>query len=332
MDKKLYTALYDTESLDAFSNTDRDIFRAPRKGKFGDSAGTILGRHLEAIDPTIFEKQYPELALLTAGFEIDNTGGVAEFITSLRVDTAGEFKEAGDKDKNKGKITLRGGQSQMPVYHYYSNSDWDDTQVARLDQQGINLVNRLIAGHDQLYKRKIDEIGLVGITERSGLGLLNNTGFASSAAAGTVDTLTALQRYNAIADLINAQHSSVNNTPAYKANRVIMPARVMNFLNVQYTGLTTPMTVLKVLQETFPTVEFVETVRADTTENGGDLATSAVVAVSTNREVGVVRIPQPLTIGEIYRLGSFHHAVDSQFRIGGYDLLEGAGGRRLTGL
>ena len=136
MDKKLYKALFNVVSLDAFASTESRVFK-------DTAAGTILGRHLEAIDPTIFEKQYPELALLNAGFEVDNTGGVAEFITSLRIDTIGGFKEASDKDKNKGKVTLTGGTSQIPVYEFQANSDWTDNQVKRLDQEGVNLVNRL---------------------------------------------------------------------------------------------------------------------------------------------------------------------------------------------
>lgn len=327
MKKELYKSLYNVASLDAFATVEGNIV-------FTDSqAGTILGRHLEAIDPTIFEKQYPELVALIAGFTIDNTGGVAEYITSLKVDATGEFKEAGDKSTNKGKVTLKGDQSQIPVYEFEATSDWSDNQVKRLDTQGVNLVNRLLQGHDQIYKRDIDTITLVGIADRaSSVGILNNTNFTSEAAGGEVETLTAKQRYEAIADLINDQHSAVNNTMAYKANRVIMPSRVRNALNVQYSDTSDPISVYNLLRRTFPDVELLETFRADTTARGGDLATSATVAISTNEMVGKIRIPEPLTVGEIYRLGSFHHAVDSRYRVAGYDLLEGLGGRRLTGL
>lgn len=326
MKKELYKKMYNVTALDSLAQKD--------KNTFNDSmAGTILGRHLEAIDPTLFEKQYPELAALAAGFDIDNTGGVAEFITSLRVDVAGEFTESGDKSSNKGKITLKGEQSQMPVFEFEANSEWSDTQVKRDDLAGINLVNRLLEGHDKIYKRDIDRISLVGISSRpSSVGILNTTAFASTAAGSLITAMTAAQRFAAIAALINDQWSAVNNTVAYKANTIIMPSRVRNALNLQYDGLTSPKTVFKLLQETYPDVTFLETFRADTIANGGNLATSATVAVSTNSEVGKIRIPEALTIGQIYDKGSFHHAVDSRFRVAGYDVLEGAGGRRLTGL
>jgi hypothetical protein len=46
----------------------------------------------------------------------------------------------------------------------------------------------------------------------------------------------------------------------------------------------------------------------------------------------VMRIPQPLTIGEIVRRGSFNHAVDYKYRIAGLDVLEDSAARILTGL
>ena len=46
----------------------------------------------------------------------------------------------------------------------------------------------------------------------------------------------------------------------------------------------------------------------------------------------IMRIPQPLTIGEIIKVGSFDFHVDSKYRIAGLDVLENTAGRLLTGL
>jgi len=291
MDKKLYAKLFNVTALDALAVVENNTFNDTQ-------AGTILARHLEHIDPTIFETQYPDLAALTAGFEVDNSGGVASTITSLKVDESGEFRQAGDKDSNKGKITLHGAESQIPVFEYEATSEWSDTQIQRADQQGVNLVNRLLTAHDKIYKRDIDRVSLIGLEDVPlSRGLLNTTAFTSTAAGDNIEDMTPKQRYEAIADLINDQHSSVNNIMLYKANRVIMPVRVRNALNVQYEGITTPMSVYNVLRQTFPEVELIETFRADTLANGGNLSVSATLAVSNHGSVGKIRVPEALTIG-----------------------------------
>ena len=45
-----------------------------------------------------------------------------------------------------------------------------------------------------------------------------------------------------------------------------------------------------------------------------------------------MRIPVPLTVGEIVKMSSFDFRVDSKYRIAGLDILEDSGGRILTGL
>ena len=91
-------------------------------------------------------------------------------------------------------------------------------------------------------------------------------------------------------------------------------------------------TVLKALRDNYPDVKFMSTFRADTVANGGNLAASTVVAFNNNEESMKLRIPVPLTIGEIIKPSSFAFRVDSKFRIAGLDILESTSGRKLTGL
>jgi hypothetical protein len=74
--------------------------------------------------------------------------------------------------------------------------------------------------------------------------------------------------------------------------------------------------VLKALQDNHPSVKFLATVRA----------TTDMVAFSTSREAMVMRVPVPLTIGEIVKISSFNFLVDSKYRVGGLDVLESTAG------
>lgn len=317
--------LYNLEAAEGF------IASGEQVGFQDSQAGVILARNLTAIDPKVFEKKFPELALLNSGLEIDNTGGYARKIQSLRLLDKGGFKVSSDYDDNKGKISVTGEDSDLKVYPHQAHSIWSDDEVKEAEMQNINLPARFLAAHNSIYQKELDKIGLVGMT--GGVGLLNYTGFASDSAANTAGALTAESLYQEIADLIVDQHSAVQNTPEYMANRVIMPVRVMNVLKAKILNSAAgSSTVLKALQDNFPDVMFLATFRADTTANGGDLATSATVAYSNNGEAMKLRIPVPLTIGEIVKPSSFEFRVDSKFRIAGLDVLEDTAGRRLTGL
>ncbi len=312
----------------------RQFMDSGKKAGFTDSfAGVVLERNLTAVDPTIFEKQFPELAFISSGIDVDNTGGFVQRIQSLRLVSLGGFKTAGDADNNKGKISLTAEDNFLKVVEREANSDWSDTEVKQAELQNINLVQKFVEAHNEIYLREVDLIGYVGQENASGLGLLNFTGFDSSAAAGLITSLTTQQMYDAIAGLINDQRSAVNNTAAYMANRVDMPVRVLNVLSKSILNTAaSPASVLAALQGNFPDVEFRGTFRADTIANGGNLATSATIAYNNGQQAMKMRIPEALTVGEIIKTGSFKHSIDSKYRIGGLDVLEDTAGLILTGL
>lgn len=299
---------------------------------FTDSAtGVVLARHLTAVDPRILEKKYPDLSFVNSGVSVDNTGGDAARIQTLRLLGQGEYSRNGDRDGNKGKISLTAEDSFLKVDSLYAEAEWNDSDVRVADMQNVNLPSRYFAEKQKIYMQTVDQYGLVGFD--NGTGLLNNTDFTASSASGAIGSLSAQAMYDEIASLITDQNDSVNNTAEYKANRVMMPTRVYNKLKV--TMLNTAngsSTVLKALRDNFPEVEFYDTFRADTVANGGNLTTSATVAYSNNEEAIKMRIPQALTIGKIVQISSFRHHVESMARVAGLDILETTSGRILTGL
>lgn len=308
--------LYDMKSFKTFSDTAEKVMR-----EFNDAihSGVVLERNLITVDPTILEQLYPELAFVNCGIEANNTGGYARKIQTLRIADTGGFTDARDKSGNKGKIGLKLEDSDITVLERSGFSEWSMQDVEEAKLQNLSIANRYIAGHSKAYQRDIDSIGLLG---KGGVdGLLNHSSFGTAASSALLDAGTAVAAYNIIAsELIVAQWNSVNNIPQYKANMVLLPQEAMNYLASTLIDTTQRASILNALQLAFPGVKFIESFRADT----------MAVAFSTSKEGMVMRIPVPLTIGEVVKQGSFNYHVDSMYRIGGLDVLEGAAGFILT--
>jgi hypothetical protein len=311
--------LYNLDSLESLVS---------QKTQFKDSvAGAVLARNLTHVDPKILEKKYPELVLVNSGIEVDNSGGYSRKIQSLRLRDIGGFTTAGDVSGNRGKISLAAEDSYLTVIERESHSNWSDSEVNEAGIQGINLPQNYIAAHNKSYLREVDQIGLVGLNAAGG-GLLNNNYFTSTTASGTILSMTGKQAYDEFAELITSQWNSVNNTPEYKAMRVITTVETLNSLQTKILGTTAESgrSVLAALQLNFPGVTFAASFRA--TQDG---QASYTAVYSDSADVMKMRIPLALRFSNIYEAG-FSFTIDSKYRIAGLDILEPAGGRILRGL
>jgi len=107
-------------------------------------------------------------------------------------------------------------------------------------------------------------------------------------------------------------------------NKLVMPISVLNLLRatILNTANGSNISVLQALQKNFEMVEFLASYQV----------TNKAVGFSTNEEAMVLRIPVPLTIGEIIKKGSFNFVVEAKFRIAGLDVLESDAGYILTGV
>jgi len=312
--------LYNLESVQSFIDSGK------RSGFQDSDSGIVLARNLTAVDPKIFEKKYPELSFINSGIQIDNTGGYARRIQSLRILEQGEFADAGDESDDKGKISLSAEDSFLKVFVKEAHSKWTDDDIKESAMQNINLPQRYLQTHTKIYNRLVDSIGYLG--HNSQVGLLN-AGFSSAAATAAIGTITALELYSDISGLINAQWNGVNNVPEYKANRVVMPIDAYNAATTLILNTAAgSSTVMKALRDNYPGVEFMSSVKA----SDSSLAATVTCAYTNHEDAMKMRIPVPLTIGEIIKIGSFDFQVDSKARIAGLDILESTAGYYLTGL
>jgi len=315
--------IYNTDSIKGFIDSAKD---------FSDSsAGVVLARNLTHVDPRIFEKKYPELTFMNSGISVDNSGGYASRVQSLRLVDQGDFSINNDKDGNKGKISLLGEDNFLDIKNLEAQSEWSKTEIQTAKLQNVNLPARFLATHNKVYMRTVDEIGLIGHEETS--GLLNSPDFVTDVAADVITNLNSQEMYDAICNLITDQNDAVNNTAEYKTNCVMMPTRVYNRLKKQMLDTANGSnTVLRALMDNFPEVKFYDSFRADTIANGGSLPVSSVVAYNNSSEAMLFRIPQPLEIGKVIEISSFRYHVESRARVAGLDVLEATAGRILNGL
>lgn len=292
---------------------------------FKDAKGILLAQSLTHLDPRVFVKLYPENVFLNSGLTIDNTGGLADTIKKKRVSAKGSFNDVNNRGTNKGLISLDGETDSIAVIGREATINYTDDEIEKAKLENYNLVERLLGGVDEVYRKEIDEILAVGNSLNK--GLLNYAGFTSDSSAA-ITTLTGEQAYDAIASLITDQWNGVNNTNGYMADRVMLPTTVMNWLASQkWKSQTSDKTVLTVLKEAFPGVTFLNSWRANNV-NG----TSVTTAYSSNENAILVRIPQPLIIGKTVPEGSFGYRADAKYRIAGIDVAEDKAGRILTGL
>lgn len=311
--------LYNLPSFQAF----RD---AGKSRAFADSyGGTVLSRWLTAIDPQILETKYPELTFVNSGIEADNTGGYAKRIQTLRIREQGSFRTAGDASDEKGKISLAAEDSTLKVLSREAESEWSEDEIREAELQNINLPSRYVQNHNMIYQREVDEIGYLGIEGNDGLA--NHSEPNSTSAANSADSLTGQELYNEISTLITLQWGDVNNTPEYMANRVDMPVNVYNIASKTILdSRASAQTVLEALKNNFPGVAFNYSFRLD------GLSPTKTIAYNNSAQAMKMRLPIPLTVGEIVRIKSFKYLVESHYRIAGLDLFEPRSVRYLTGL
>jgi hypothetical protein len=315
--------LYDLNAFSRFKDSGETL-----KQKFSDSApGVVLAQYTTAIDPRVFEKKYPELTFVNCGIQANNMGGYGRVIESLRVIEQGDFADASDVSDNRGKISIFGENNLIPVYEKHAFSSWSDTEIKQADSANINLVSRFLEAHNRIYLQKIDTIGYLGQFDAQGNatnpGLLNNTYFPTTSAPAQYSTYTPQQSYDVIAGFITQQWAQVFNTPEYMAMRVAMPQGFLNLITTQILNSAAgSFSVLKSLRDNFPGIEFLSTPKT----------LDRMVGFSINDQAMQMRIPVPLTVGEIVKKTSFTYEVDSKFRVAGLDVLEADAGLIMTGL
>lgn len=335
MNKELIEKLYVVDSFDQFVDAKQHDFTRDKKRNLNDyfadsaSAGVLLERQLERIDPRIITKQYPDNVFDRLGIQVDNTGGIATTITTLRTDTQGSFKTASDRSDNRGKISLTAEKTQLNVSDLGAFSEWTDEEVERAAVNGQNLPQELILGHQRKYLEVLDESVIVGRQDVGlGEGLANYSGYNEDFSTDVLSGLTGELLYEEMRAMYLRQYERVNNTASYQGNMHLCFTALINRLQSEFLNTNgTSMSVEQALRQNFPNITRIGSPRLDGLE--GD---RRCVFFSNNPDVIRLRVPKPLEIGKVINVRSWDFVVDSRCRVAGPDFLEDATGEILSGM
>lgn len=305
-----YANLFNLDAIEKFLESGN------QRGFTDAASGIVLGRMLTHVDPEIFTLKYPDLAFMNAGFTVDNSGGYVKKIQSLQNTAAGSFAKQGDRSDGKGKITLEGRDSTIDVFSWSAESQWSDDEIHEAELQGVNLPQKLIEAHNEIYQQTIDKMIADVALDHATWGTFNS--------ATNYSSKTGNDFYDVFSNTLATQHAQVNNIGSYMANVIITSPYIVN--KMQKERLTeTGETVLTALLKNFPSLNL----RVLASHHAAGIGTSnkdVALFVSTSPQVAKIRIPLPLTIGEVVKPSSFTYLVESKFRIGGFDLLQQKGG------
>lgn len=302
--------LTDKYNLKAFN----DIHNRP----ITDGGGVLLSRHLTYVYPQIFKQEYADLVFDKVGLTIDNSGGAAPYIQSLRKRAEGAFGDVGD---SKGKISFSMEDSLLPVYDRDAGIEWHKRDVERAKIAKISLVSEKFSAVNVVYNQELDAALVQGLPSKDMKGLMTSTSYAVDTDAEDLSAAEAKQIFNWIVGHINAQASNVNNTKAYIANVCLMSVAFYNKIAGLTLNTFTSESVLDVLRKRFKHMRFLSSAKIDDDE---------MVLFSNNFQAACFRIPLPLEIAPINRIG-WTFKTECLYAIGGLDVLEPDSGRIIKG-
>jgi hypothetical protein len=302
--------LSDKYNIKSFS----DVHRQP----VVDGGGVLLSRHLTYVHPEIFKQQYADLIFDKVGLTIDNSGGAAPYIQSLRKRVEGGF---GDVGTDSGKISFSVEDSLLPVYDRDAKLRWHKRDVDRARIAKISLVAENFSAVNIAYNQELDTALVNGLPSKNMKGLTSNTHYAVDTDTEDLSAAEAKQIFNWTVGHINSQLSEVNNTKAYMANICLMSVDFYNKCSGLTLNTFTSESVLDVLRKRFKYMRFLSSAK---------VADDEMVLFSNDRQAACYRIPLPLEIAPIDREG-WTFKTECLYAIGGLDVLEPSSGRIVKG-
>lgn len=322
----LLSQKYNLKSISDIKNT--QISDIATSNVVNSDGGILLQRHLTHVNPKVLEKKFPQLATHNFKLEVDNSGGYADRIQSLRTVVQGDFSEVGSAG---GKTTIDVEDTTIPSFFKDSLVKWDTVGLNRALRGNFNIVDRSLAGVVQVYNQEIDTAIIIGLDDVGIKGLSNNVHYTTVIESGGFQALSATQQYNLITEHINAQHNSVNasvddkddkkTTSVYAANICLMPTSIFNIIQKNILNEFNNASVLRVLRTNLPSVNFIHSAKL----------TDEMVIFSNSEDSISLRIPVPMFFSPIYNK-HFDFSTKAMYGIAGVDVLEPASGLIVSGL
>lgn len=301
------TKLYDYDSFMSASREVEASFRDAQQGAIARESLMATTKGLHVYMPS-------KMTLLNLGIGVDNTGGYANKIKSLRLTGTGGFVEVGTSSTTQGRIGIASDTSEILVKGYEAESLYSDTEIGQAQLENRNLYSELIGVHQRKYIETIDELGYKTLVEASSFDTQNvNKKWKD---------MTDEEVYKLLKDGIVAQHSNVSD--AYYADTIVLDPTGYTRVHTSDYKADSELTIAQKIIRDFG-IKFQVSFRLK-----GETSSTGLI-LNTRNESLMIRIPQRLKISKVYNLGS-KHGFDSGFRVAGVDILEEGSGFRLENI
>lgn len=328
--------LYDAESfkpfVDSMISQVKDSAKTAQGGKFRDTAFTGAGSYLEQqltyIVPKVLEQKYaatpaPEI------FSISNEGNLEKILVRRMKGYSGEHQREHENKSNptKASITVSYDASGLRIEDFEATSIYKEIDLLRAAKYNDSLDASIIQAHDMSYKKLIDKIAFLGMTDEQGNtlteGLLNNSNVDSNLsvnATGAFTGLTGLQIYTDIKNLVALQNGATGGLEELMADTLVCSPSIYAILRSTTYGTSSSdyqnhKSIMQMIQENLGITLIKSTNNAigvDTGVGGED----RLCVFNRSADNMTLYIPQPLKFSEVVKTG-FDYKIWSMARVAG---------------
>ncbi|QEO57568.1 major capsid family protein [Francisella marina] len=283
-----------------------------------DSAGAILGRGFEFIDPAIVNQEYKDQTFFNTGVNVAVRGGYASTIISRKRGHGAEFVKSGTNATGQaGTSSISLEARELKTSEFEHTIRYTKGDIERHKLGGMSLQSAVVEAMDFGYKQLIDDI----FYEGSDSNTQNIFNFTAVAVGAITVASTAQDIYDLLANNIEQANINVQFKQSLKPDTCEMPIELWSLANRKrfITGGIEIETVLKRLQAENPSMKFIMSHRMGTIGGTGKVA----IYNSQPRNMEFV-VSVPLELGNLVTNGwkyeQIAHAV-----IGGLDIKEDTG-------
>jgi len=280
--------------------------------------GAIARENLITVSKKIHEYMPPNATLLSLGMTIDNTGGWGNLIKSLRIAGEGEHEKIGTSGQGGGKISVSGSESYITIDGYEGNSSYTVTELNQSKLENRNLHAELVGVHNKKYHERIDKDGYDSLLDV-------NNGFTRTDSLKTWRTMDDQELSDTIRNHILAQRSDLN--AMYHCDTYVVPTELKNRCDATDYKAESELSITDKIKRSL-NVKIIGSFRLTGAGAGGS---DVALALNTNPNAVLVRIPKKFTLSPTHKLGHRFY-FESMFRTGGVDILETSAGSILDKL
>jgi hypothetical protein len=297
--------------------------------------GSYLEYQLTYVVPQVLTRKYPDQPALDL-FSVSNEGTLEKVILRRMKTFSGLHTRSHENKDNpaKGVISVSYAANGMRVEDFEASSHYKEKDLLRAAQMNDPLDASIIAAHDESYKRVINGVAFLGMTDEQGNtlveGLLNNSQVDASVSLNATyafnnASATGYRMYEDIAGLWRALCALAGGNASMFPDTIVTSPRVLATLYTvtygsgisQATQVNNVVTIAQLIKSMLGITEIRSCVQAVNLDGTG--TTDRLCMFKRSPEEMVLHIPKPLTFSEVFKKG-FSYEIQSQFFVAGLNI------------